>query len=132
MYNAVSQVVFFHDPKYPRRVQEKKDLKALSEGSVDAIHVIPCISQMYPGIEILYESDSFDASGSAGGGGGGSDGDASRSSRHPLPREGFAWLVVGRLVYLLAPDGRVFHHDNIVVLLYHCLAMQSAGDRREV
>lgn len=96
MYNCVSQVVYFHNPRYESRLQERLDVQSVSLGTAEAVHTIPCLLQIHPEIGVLYEDD--DADGTA---------------------QGYSWLVAGKRVYLLSPGGAVHYHENVVGLLWH-------------
>lgn len=96
MYNCVSQVAYFHNPRYETRVQERLDVQSVSAGTAQAVHVLPCLLQIHPEIGVLYEE-----------------------SHVGCNHKGYNWLVVGRRVYLLSPDGSTHYHENVIGLLWH-------------
>lgn len=113
MYNAVSQIVYYHNPSYQQRRQERSDVEGLSKGSVyEAVHLLPCLMQIYPDIALVYEDDDFDPRRVPYGDGA------------EFCKDKFAWVVMGRRVYLLLPqscewsDGsRIIYHPNLTVML---------------
>lgn len=94
MYNCVSQVVYFHNPKYETRLQERIDIVSISSGMIDPVHTVPCIMQIHPEIGIVFEEDDF--------------------SR----LDGYNWLLLGKRVYLVSPDGCAYYHENIIALMW--------------
>lgn len=96
MYNAISQVIFFHNPSYTKRMQERTNLEGLCFGDLDAVHIVPCMMQLYPEIQILHDDGEFNVSGAKAG--------------------QYHWLLCGHRVYLLTPKGP-FYDPNVVVLL---------------
>lgn len=108
MYNAISQVIFFHNPMYAKRMQNRDGCEALSKGEEEAVHIVPCMCQVYPDIKIAYESDMFPALAQDG----------------KNAEKEWNWVVMGRTVYLLAPDGQIFYHPNVIYLLTLYLGMQ--------
>lgn len=77
-------------------MQERSDVQSVSLGTASAVHILPCLMQIHPEIGVLYEEDDMDST-----------------------NQGYNWLVVGKRVYLLSPDGAVHFHENIVGLLWH-------------
>ena len=53
MYNCVSQVIFFHHPRYARQAQ-----RPVSGLAGSPMHMLPPITQLLPEIGIVYEDDS--------------------------------------------------------------------------
>lgn len=120
MYNCISQVVYFHNPKYERPLQERKDVAGLSAGRYDGSQIIPCLMQLYPQIDILHDDECFDP---------GMDAD-SHKWWTPHRRRRWAWIIAGKRVYLMSPsffakennkeeEGavEVYYHENVVALL---------------
>jgi hypothetical protein len=93
MYNHVSQVTYFHNPQYERTPRAELE-EILRTG--EPAQALPAISQIHPEIELAYEEDAVDLSG---------------------PTGKWRWLVLPRRVYLVGPDSRVYHHDNVFHLL---------------
>ena len=54
MYNDISQVVYFHHPKFAKQPQMK--LKDILQNS---INTLPLITQLFPNILVFYDDDSF-------------------------------------------------------------------------
>jgi hypothetical protein len=108
MYNSISQVVYFHNPKYERRMQIRKELEKYSSGTIEAVQLLPCLMQLYPEITLIYEEDVI-----------------------PLPGTlsttgAYTWLLVGKVVYLINPAGYIYQHPNLLVLLSVYLKHQIA------
>jgi hypothetical protein len=53
MYNCVSQVIFYHHPRYARQAQ-----RPLAEVARSPMHMLPLITQLLPEVELVYEDDS--------------------------------------------------------------------------
>ena len=54
MYNHVSQVVYFHYPRFSRKPHfELKKIPAA------ALHMLPIVTQLLPDIPVVYDDDSF-------------------------------------------------------------------------
>lgn len=117
MYNAISQVVFFHNVSYQRRAQDRVSTEGASTGTIEAVHILPCIMQLYPAVTVLYEEDSFDPTTP--------NAPAASGTRVGVATEqvaAYSWIVAGRRVYLLsAHHGEVYYHSNVIVLLNHYL-----------
>jgi hypothetical protein len=96
MFNCISQVAYFHNPAYQIQQQERSETQRVSNGTIEAIHVIPPLMQLYPDIEIMYEEAHIDL-------------------LHPCKT--FAFVIMGKRVYLLTPNRRIFHHPNITILV---------------
>jgi len=93
MYNHVSQVIYFHNPQYERTPRAELS-EILQTG--DPMQALPAICQIYPDIELTYEEDPVDLSG---------------------PTGKWRWLVVPRRVYLVGPDSKIYHNENVLILL---------------
>ena len=85
-------MVYFHNPQYER--QSRAPLEDVKKG--DPVQVLPALCQLYPGIPLKYEEDPIDLSG---------------------PTHEWMWLVVPGRVYLVHPDGPIYHSDNVTALL---------------
>ncbi len=87
-----SQVIYFHDPDYERRPQERKRVQEVSrgmaseDGVINALQIIPPLMQMFPEIELDHADE-------AGG---------SLLSRACLDKK-YTWLFCGHTVYMVAP-----------------------------
>lgn len=103
MYNCVSQVTYFHNSKYEKRMQIIQDSDGISRGDYDPIHALPCLMQIYPEIEVLFEENRFDPS---------------NQSREA------SWVMCGKRIYLLVRGKGVMYHPNPCVAL---AAFQKAG-----
>lgn len=86
------QVVYFHNPQYERRA--RISLAEVLAG--DPVQVLPALCQLYPGIPLRYEEEHLDLS---------------------QPTGQWQWLVLPGRIYLVHPDGAVYHSDNITALL---------------
>ena len=60
------------------------------------MHVLPALRQLYPEVELCYEEDRIDLVAGPG---------------------RWLWLAVPGRIYLVAPDGGVFHSANVAALL---------------
>jgi hypothetical protein len=96
MFNCVSQIAYFHNANYKLQQQERRDVTSVSTGKIEALHVIPPVMQMYPDIEILYEESHIDLL------------HASKT---------FAFVIMGKKVYLLTPHKHIYYHPNVTVLV---------------
>jgi hypothetical protein len=96
MFNCVSQVAYFHNPAYKIQTQERSDVANISNGKMDALHVIPPLMQLYPDIEILYEEAHINLL---------------------APSTTYAFVIMGKKVYLLTPDRQIHHHPNVTILV---------------
>ena len=54
MYNHVSQVVYFHYPRFSRKPHF--ELRKIPEA---ALHMLPLITQLLPDVPVVYDDDSF-------------------------------------------------------------------------
>lgn len=107
LFNCISQVVYFHNPQYERRKQERKDVDAVSKGSgqIEMIQLLPCYMQLHPDILVEHEDTCIFA-----------------PSHHE--KQKWAWLIMGRKIYLCSPwdEGeqarQIFFHPNAAVLLH--------------
>jgi hypothetical protein len=104
MFNCVSQVAYFHNPSYKLQVQERSDIDKVSKGIAEAIHVIPPLMQLYPDIEILYEEAHINLL---------------------QPGKTYAFVIMGKKVYLLTPNREIYHHRNVTILLELYLEMKA-------
>lgn len=103
------QVVYFHNPQYERRKQERKNVDAVSKGTrgVEMVQLVPCYMQLHPDILVEHEDTSIFGPDSAA-------------------RDKWAWLIMGRVVYLCSPQdggeadsGRtIYYHPNAAALLH--------------
>lgn len=111
-FNCISQVVYFHDPDYERRAQERKRVADVSRGmtepadhdvggratehpqtnaqeKITPVQIIPPLMQLYPDIEVHHADD------------------AGPSLFQRAGAEAkYAWLFAGRTLYLVAPSLR--------------------------
>lgn len=87
MYNHVSQVLYFHNPKYAR--VPRLPLASFDDPGADPVHVLPALWQLHPDIQVVHEDQRFDATSC---------------------RRGWSWLVCAGRVYLVAPDAAVHFH----------------------
>lgn len=102
-----TQVVYFHNPQYERRKQERKDAEMVSRGTgkIEMVQLIPCYMQLHPEILVEHEETSIFSPDCLAG------------------KEKWAWLMVGRVVYLCSPwddeeqARSIFFHPNAAVLL---------------
>jgi hypothetical protein len=92
MYNHVSQVVYFHNPQYERLVRVGLDQVSLGE----PMQVLPALCQIHPEVAIAYEEDHVDLS---------------------APTGKWMWMVLPGRVYLIGPDSRVYHSENVTSLM---------------
>ena len=53
MYNDVSQVIYYHFPKFARQPQ-----KPLNEMPYSTMHLLPIVRELLPDIPIMYDDDS--------------------------------------------------------------------------
>ena len=103
------QVVYFHNPQYERRAQDKKRVESISKGdvsSVDMVQLLAPIMQLHPDILIEQEDSTIFSECST-----------------KVPRDKWAWLIMGRTVYLCSPhegeEGRtIYHHPNVAEMLH--------------
>lgn len=106
-YLLEPQVVYFHNPQYERRRQERKNVDAVSKGTggIEMVQVVPCYMQLHPDILVEHEETSI-------------------FSPDCLAKDRWAWLIMGRVVYLCSPWNReeggrsIYHHPNAAVLLH--------------
>jgi len=92
MYNHVSQVVYFHNPQYERLPRVGLDKVSLG----DPMQVLPALCQLYPEVGLTYEEDNVNLS---------------------APTGKWAWMVLPGRVYLVGPDSRVYHSENVTSLM---------------
>ena len=91
MYNHVSQVVYFHNTQYSRIARHPLEDAA----NAPAVHVLPAIQEIYPEIPLKFEEDQFD----------------------PTRPGGWYWVLIAGRVYLVTPEPKVLHSENIADLL---------------
>ena len=88
-YHCVSQVVYFHYPSYERPNQ--LSITALRDGQSSVSTLAP-VCELYPEINVCFEDDT--------------------------PKENsWNWVLMGKHVFLLRPDGSALRSGNILVLL---------------
>ncbi len=114
------QVIYFHNPEYERRPQERKRVVEIAKGRVEedfdsekkitALQILPPLLQLYPEVEVAHADEACLAHVSKG--------------RH-------LWLFAGRTLYLIAPKNedkddetnpfssrmRVLHSRDVAPLL---------------
>lgn len=78
-------------------MQKRDDFENMVLGKHEAIHVLPCLQQLYPDIEFLSEESGTLKPGSA--------------------RNRAAWVMAGKRLYFLDKSGKVLYHPNPCVLL---------------
>jgi hypothetical protein len=105
MFNNVSQVAYFHNPSYQQLVQERSDIDKVSRGVIESLHVIAPLMQLYPDIEITYEEAHI--------------GLLQASKK-------YAFVIMGKRVYLLTPSREIYYHRNVTILLEHYLKTAQA------
>jgi len=93
MYNHVSQVVYFHNNQY-ERTQRLDIVDIMNNG--DPMHALPAVCQIHPEIGVAYEDDHLDLSG---------------------PTGKWNWMILPRRIYLIDPESKVHHSDNLWDLL---------------
>lgn len=97
------QVVYFHNPQYERRMQERKRIEDVSKGTggIEMVQLLAPIMQLHPEILVRHEEEDISSS----------------------DRKSWIWLIMGRIIYLCSPwneeeGSRLFyHHMNLAVLL---------------
>jgi hypothetical protein len=62
------------------------------------MQILPAIQQIHPEIKMILEEDPVDLS-------------------SPIGK--WTWMVVAGRLYLIDPDSKIYHHDNILALLQH-------------
>lgn len=110
------QVVYFHNPEYERRPQERKQVEAVSRGllqqeAAPQIQLISSIMQIHP--EILIEQE-----------------DTDMLVHASKKTKSWTWLFMGRTVYLCSPSTHddepssrvIYYHPNVAMLLKHYLS----------
>jgi hypothetical protein len=132
-FNCISQVVYFHDPEYQRRPQEKNRIAEISAGivnvaapdgrEVDAfaltpVHIVTPLMQLYPEIEVAHADDTGEL--------------LSRASNGK-----WTWVFAGHTLYLAAPPPppsqptadrmrigrvRIMYHKDVAALLHAYLS----------
>jgi hypothetical protein len=93
-------------------MQRRDDFAGMLRGDYEAVHVLPCLMQLYPEVELLYEDDAFNPH-------------ATRATNHhPDPtsaaggrRKKAWWIMAGKRLYLLTSDRGVLYGPNPAALL---------------
>ena len=101
MYNCVSQVVYFHNPDYQRRITCLEPVQNIAEGTTStadatasaALYTLPSLLQLHPEITVIFDDC------------------------HGMQHGHWHWLMMGRTIFLVAPEGGVYHHNNITTLM---------------
>ena len=88
-YHCVSQVVYFHFPSYER--QDQIGLEELREKGSPVFTLAP-VCEMYPEIILCYEDDT-------------------------LTDNAWNWVLMGKRVFLVRPNGSILWSPNLLVLL---------------
>jgi hypothetical protein len=101
MFNSVTQITYFNFPDYQRRKQ--LSYEQVSSGE-PAIYSIAPVLSMLPNVKIMYEDGLF---GAAPG--------ATHAAVHA--REGWRLIIGAGSIFLLAPSGKLFQHDNVLELM---------------
>lgn len=109
------QVVYFHNPDYERRRQERKMVQDVSTGSanIEGVQMIPCIMQLHPDISVELEDTNMFSPFH------GND----KSSREM--KKGWVWLIMGKVIYLCTPpedaddptSRKILFNANVAILL---------------
>ena len=112
--------MYFHNPEYERRPQDRKRVadvtrglvEGTDEGMICALHIVPPLLQLYPEVEVAHADEAFCA-------------------RDIFPKKA-TWLFAGRTLYLVvAAEGddtcatnpfssrmRVIHSEHVAPLLH--------------
>lgn len=96
MFNCVSQVAYFHNPAYKMQSQERFNIHGISIGTVEALHTIPSIMQLYPELKVIHEEAHIDL-----------------NTKH----SSYSLVIMGKRVYLLTPDQEIYYHKNVTILI---------------
>jgi hypothetical protein len=88
-YHCISQVVYFHFPSYERA--DQIPLSTLREGGPPVFTLAP-VCEMYPEINVCFEDDN-------------------------LRDNAWNWVLMGKRVFLVRPNGTVLWSPNLLVLL---------------
>ena len=88
MYNHVSQVVYFHNSQFARTPRHPfADVR-----NAGAVHILPAVQELFPEIPLRFEEDRLD----------------------PTKKDqGWYWLLLAGRVYLVTPEPKVLHSDNV-------------------
>lgn len=76
----------------------REDFEGLVRGKYEPVHILSCLLQLYPDIEVLYEEDNFS----------------------PIPgkiKNKAAWVMAGKRLYLLVKGRGLLYNPNPVVAL---------------
>jgi hypothetical protein len=84
-------VVYFHNNQYCRTARHPVE----DVLNAPPAHLLPAIQELFPEISLKYEEDMFD----------------------PTQSQGWYWLLLAGRIYLVTPDPRVLHSDNLGDLL---------------
>jgi hypothetical protein len=115
------QVIYFHNPQYERRMQERKRIEDVSKGKndIEMVQVLAPIMQLHPEILVEHEDSAMPLF-------------FLYKGKNEDAGKKWIWLVMGRIIYLCSPwrngageeegegeeDGRtIYYHENIAVLL---------------
>ena len=98
-YHCVSQVVYFHFPSYER--SDQISLLKLRESGPPVFTLAPGC-EMYPEINMCFEDDS------------------------PIENE-WNWILMGKRVFLIRPNGTILGSPNLLVLLGAFVAETAGG-----
>ncbi len=86
-----SQVVYFHNSQYTRIPRHPlADIK-----NAPPVHVLPAVQELFPEIPLRFEEDGID----------------------PTKDQGWYWLMLAGRIYLVTPDPKVLHSDNVSDML---------------
>ena len=102
IYAVFWQVVYYHNAQYERRA--RIPLADTVDG--DPMQVLPALCQLYPEVALAYEEDNVNLS---------------------APTGKWMWMVLPGRVYLLGPDARVYHSENVTSLMRVYLESREPG-----
>lgn len=84
-------MVYFHNSQYTRIPRHPLvDIK-----NAPPVHVLPAVQELFPEIPLRFEEDSID----------------------PTQNQGWYWLMLAGRIYLVTPDPKVLHSENISDML---------------
>jgi hypothetical protein len=85
------QVVYFHNSQYTRISRHSiNDLQ-----NAPPVHILPAIQELYPEIPLKFEEDGID----------------------PTKDQGWYWLMLAGRIYLVTPEPKVLHSENVADML---------------
>lgn len=90
MYNHVSQVVYFHNPQYCKRVFKAPEPEDLLQGRAHPLYPFAGLLQLYPDIPVVF-----------------SDGALNIFSQG---RHSQQWLLMDQQIFLVTREGRIYRH----------------------